>query len=395
MEKLAIVTSHPIQYNAPFFRLLNSRGNIQIKVFYTWSQSVQGPKYDPGFAKKIEWDIPLLDGYDYTFANNIATDPGTHHFKGIVNPTLNREIEQWAPNSILIYGWSFHSHLRCIRYFHKKIPIIFRGDSTLLAEHLGIKKIFRTLFLKWVYKHVDCALYVGTNNKLYYLRHGLKEYQLYFAPHAVDNKRFYDDNSNYEDQALLWRKKLNISDDDIVFMFAGKLETKKNPQLLIKSFLEINDRGTKLIIVGNGIIEKPLKKKYSHFPNISFLDFQNQTVMPVIYRMCNVFILSSKGPVETWGLSINEAMACSRAVLVSEVCGCAVDLVKDGINGYIFNSNNKKYLTRVMKKTIADKTRLKTMGEESLRIIKVWSFENICKQLESIVLHKAINNGNR
>lgn len=368
---------------------------MQIKVFYTWSQSVQGPKYDPGFAKKIEWDIPLLDGYDYTFVNNIATDPGTHHFKGIVNPTLNREIEQWAPNSILIYGWSFHSHLRCIRYFHKKIPIIFRGDSTLLAEHLGIKKIFRTFFLKWVYKHVDCALYVGTNNKLYYLRHGLKEDQLYFAPHAVDNKRFYDDDNNYEDQALLWRKKLNISEDDIVFMFAGKLETKKNPQLLIKSFLEINDPGTKLIIVGNGIIEKPLKKKYSHFPNISFLDFQNQTIMPVIYRMCNVFILSSKGPVETWGLSINEAMACSRAVLVSEVCGCAVDLVKDGINGYIFNSNNKKYLTRVMKKTIADKTRLKTMGEESLRIIKVWSFENICKQMESIVLYKAISNGNR
>ena len=61
MKKLAIITTHPIQYNAPWFKLLAERKNIIIKVFYTWSQVLNEEKYDPGFGKNIEWDIPLLD----------------------------------------------------------------------------------------------------------------------------------------------------------------------------------------------------------------------------------------------------------------------------------------------------------------------------------------------
>ncbi len=139
--KLAIVTTHPIQYYAPLFKMLHERGVVQIKVFYTWSQSQQGSKFDPGFGKNIEWDIPLLAGYNYTFVDNISSRPGTHHFKGIVNPTLNDEIEQWKPDVLLVMGWSFHSHLKSIRYFYKKIPVLFRGDSTLLAEKWGAKII--------------------------------------------------------------------------------------------------------------------------------------------------------------------------------------------------------------------------------------------------------------
>ena len=386
MKKLAIVTSHPIQYNAPFFRLLQQRNNIQIKVFYTWSQAVKGPKFDPGFGKAIEWDIPLLEGYDYTFVNNVATDPGTHHYRGLINPTLNTEIDTWKPDNILIYGWSFHSHLKCIKYFHKKIPIIFRGDSTLLAEHFGLKKIFRTFFLKWVYKHIDYAIYVGENNKRYYLRHGLKEEQLFFAPHAIDNERFVDKDGVYQERALEWRKKLNIPESDIVFLFAGKLESKKNPHLLINSFLTINAPQTQLVILGNGVIEKKLKHRYSSIKNIHFIDFQNQSVMPLVYRLGDVFVLPSKGPVETWGLSINEAMACSKAVLVSSVCGCAVDLIREDVNGYVFNSNKKKYLVEKMKEILSNKTRLKEMGEHSFKIIQNWSFEKICERVEEIVL---------
>ena len=68
MEKLAIISTHPVQYNAPFFKLLTERNNIKIKVFYTWSQSENNKKYDPGFDRIIAWDIPLLDGYEYEFA---------------------------------------------------------------------------------------------------------------------------------------------------------------------------------------------------------------------------------------------------------------------------------------------------------------------------------------
>ena len=70
MKKLAIVTTHPIQYNAPVFRMLQERNVIAIKVFYTWGEKVLENKYDPGFNRVIDWDIPLLNGYDYVMVNN-------------------------------------------------------------------------------------------------------------------------------------------------------------------------------------------------------------------------------------------------------------------------------------------------------------------------------------
>ena len=190
MKRLAIITSHPIQYNAPLFTLLAKRGNIGVKVFYTWGEAVLQKKYDPGFNKDIKWDIPLLEGYEYHFVKNIAANPGSHHFKGIDNPGLLQDIKEWDADAVLVYGWAFKSHLKAIRYFYKKIPVLFRGDSTLLGQKKNLKKLLRSVFLKWVYSHVDKALYVGTNNKNYFLQHGLQERQLVFVPHAVDNDRF-------------------------------------------------------------------------------------------------------------------------------------------------------------------------------------------------------------
>ena len=157
MKKLAIISTHPIQYNAPLFKLLQQRGNVHIKVFYTWGSQVMEDKYDPGFGKKIKWDIPLLDGYEYEWVENIAKDPGSHHFPGIDNPGLVASIENWKADAVLVYGWSFKSHLKVMRYFKGKIPVFFRGDSVLLNQRSQLKVLLRKLFLKWVYSHIDIA----------------------------------------------------------------------------------------------------------------------------------------------------------------------------------------------------------------------------------------------
>ena len=85
-------------------------------MFYTWEASQTLAKYDPGFGRVIEWDIPLLDGYEYTFVKNVSANQGSHHFKGIDNPTLNTEIEQWGAEAVLVFGWAYKSHLSCMRY---------------------------------------------------------------------------------------------------------------------------------------------------------------------------------------------------------------------------------------------------------------------------------------
>jgi glycosyltransferase involved in cell wall biosynthesis len=396
MKKLAIIVTHPIQYYSPLFRKINESGKIELKVFYTWSQA-QGKKYDPGFGKEVDWDIPLLEGYDYTFVNNITKKPGSNHFNGIANPTLIKEIEEWNADAVLIIGWNFNSHLKAMRYFKDKIPVYFRGDSTLLDERSELKRIARRIFLRWVYSNIDFAFYVGTRNKEYFLVHGLKEEQLIFAPHAIDNERFYDKDGIYKQKAIEWRRSLGIKDDYFVFIFAGKLEPKKNPMLLLKAFLELKISNANLIFVGNGVLEEELKSivtlrqaQCDNHSNIHFLPFQNQSIMPIVYRLGNVFVLPSQGPGETWGLAVNESMACELPVIVSDKVGCSVDLVEHDKNGYIFKSNDEKELMKVINLCIDkwknDKNKFDEMGLNSLKMIQEYSMDVLAENIVSGVL---------
>ncbi|MGF7038443.1 glycosyltransferase family 4 protein [Mucilaginibacter lappiensis] len=376
--RLAIITTHPIQYYAPVFKLLNEAQQINIIVFYTWGQKAT-EKFDPGFGKNIDWDIPLLQGYDYEWVKNTSTDPGSHHFKGIINPELIARVNTWQPDALLVFGWAYHSHLKAIRYFKTRIPVYFRGDSTLLDVQNGFKALLRSVFLKWVYRHIDHALYVGTNNKAYFKKYGLKDEQLSFAPHAVDNDRFIADRT---DEALKLRQNIGIPAGDVLILFAGKLEQKKSPLLLLDAFLALGKPNIHLLFVGNGIMEAPIQTKSSNHKNIHFINFQNQSLMPVVYQACDLFCLPSKGPAETWGLAVNEAMAAGKPVLVSDKVGCAIDLVIPGFTGDIFESENLSDITEKLRLLTNDKSQLKILGTNAKNKIAEWSFS---KQVAAIL----------
>jgi len=339
LKKLAIISSHPIQYNAPLFALLAKEDNIDLKVFYTWGVDSIEEKYDPDFQQNIQWDIPLLEGYQYQFLENTSKDQGSHHFKGIIKPELNQEIEKWGADIVWVWGWAFDSHLKALRNFKGKKEVWFRVVSTLLDEPKGfsVKKILRRVFLTWVYRHVDKAFYVGTHNKAYFVKHGLKETQLVYAPHAIDNDRFADLTGEYSNQAKDWRKELGISENQKVILFAGKLETKKNPFFLITLAKELPTNEYKIVFVGSGPLEENLKNQATE--NCIFLGFQNQKMMPIVYRLADVFVLPSLGPGETWGLAINEALACGIPVIASNKCGGAVDLINTE-TGFMYNGIN-------------------------------------------------------
>lgn len=379
-KKLAIVTSHPIQYNAPWVKLLAQGGIIDVKVFYTWSQWNSGNNFDTGFGKVVQWDIPLLDGYEYSFIENVSSNPGTGHFKGLVNPGLNKAIEDWGAEAVLVFGWSFQSHLNCLRFFHKKIPVLFRGDSTLLGEKPGMKRLLRRIFLTWVYRHVDVALYVGLNNKDYFKAHGLKEKQLVLTPHAIDNTRFADPDGSLDQKAKEWRAKLGYTTEDIIILFAGKLEYQKDPHTLIKLARLLNDKRIKILVVGNGNMEAELKQAASGLHNIRFVDFQNQSIMPVVYRLGDIFILPSVS--ETWGLALNEAMACGLPVIASDQVGGAIDLIRPGENGFIFPRGDVEKLNERLMGCL---TGLKEMGQRSKALIKNWSFSQIINPIQLLL----------
>ena len=386
LKKLAVVVTHPIQYYVPVFQQLAQYCNL--RVFYTWGEDGAKTKYDPDFRKSIDWDLPLLEGYEYEFLINMSKKQGSHNYSGINNPNLVSSIEKFSPDFILIYGWAYQSHLSAIRYFKGKTPIWFRGDSHLMNSKPFWKKMVQKVLLTWVYHHIDQAFYVGKANKAYFKSFGLKEHQLTFAPHAIDNDRFGTNRSN---EAQILRNELGIADNEILILFAGKLARKKSPEQLLLAFLELRMDHAHLLFVGNGELEESLKLKVESLKfkaeslkvNIHFMDFQNQSFMPVVYQACDLYCLSSQS--ETWGLAVNEAMACGKAILVSDKVGCAFDLVKPRENGNIYKSGDLSDFTSKLFNLVRDKTRLLEMGLQSKRIIKDWDFDTQIQQILKLI----------
>lgn len=382
MKKLAIITTHPIQYNAPLFRLLSERKRIAIKVFYTWGQS-KDAVFDARFGLQRSWDIPLLDGYEYEFVHNVSKRPDSNRFWGVINPGLIKQLKQEQFDAILVYRWSLFSHLRILRSFSARPTLFFRGDSHLQNAQKGLKGILKKRLLRFVFNNVDKAFYVGQQNREYYLRFGLTGEQLLYTPHAIDNERFSAHAERWEAKAKAERASLSIPEHCLVFLYAGKFYEVKQLELLIEMFQQLKGDQYRLLLVGNGEQEKQLRASAATDDRILFQPFRNQREMPLVYRLGDVFVLPSKR--ETWGLGVNEAMACSRPAIVSDACGCAPELIVERETGLVFRSGDEADLLTQMQQ-FTDKTVSKKMGEKAFEHIQQFSLQRVAEVIEEEVL---------
>lgn len=384
--RLAVVATHPVQYTAPVLRAMAHSGRLQVKAFYTWSQTRHGGFTDREFGAQVLWDVPLLDGYEHEFIANTASDPGPHHFFGIRTPTLCKAIAEWGADAVLVIGWNNHAHLRAMRHFKGRIPVFFRGDSTLLDDQSPWRAWLRRMVLHRIYSNVDVAISVGCASRDYFYFCGIPRARVAFAPHCIDNQRFADKQEDAEHQAGQWRKQLGIVDDAIVVGFAGKLIAKKDPAILIDAFIQCG-MSAHLVICGSGELETSLRNMAAKQANIHFLPFQNQSLMPAVYRLFDVFVLPSCGPGETWGLAINEAMACGRPVIASTKAGATADLVRSQFNGWQFTAGDKQDLIRALiAAMVMGQQGLHQLGSNALQTIQQWSTEVSAQKIADAVL---------
>ena len=388
--RLAIVATHPVQYNAPWFRLLAQHPGLDVKVFYTWQDGTQAIT-DPGFGRQITWDLPLTEGYALQYVPP-STEVESRSFRNMDSPALVGTIEAYQPTAILVIGWNFRSHLRALRHFHGRIPVLFRGDSTLLDKRSGPKELVRSTVLRWVLKFVDYGLSVGTNNTAYFRHHGLTEEQIVHVPHAIDNARFSGTGPDYDNAAATIRRELGFRESDTVLLFAGKFEHKKRPDRLLDLFLRAvpHRPDMQLLLVGNGIMEEQLKKRAEGCDAVRFLPFQNQNRIPIIYRVGDITVLPSEYN-ETWGLALNESMASGRTVMATTQVGAAVDLIQPGTTGFLLDTeaSGNDGADQALRE-LPDRPALLEMGVDCREFIKQqWTFEMIVERISQLLLSLA------
>jgi len=360
-RRIAFVVSHPIQYLVPLYRRLAGRDDTEVKVFFTWHAGERAVD-DPGFGRPIAWDIPLADGYDFELVPNVAPDPGTQKFLGLRNPMLLDRVASWQPDIVHINGWAWLSHLQLLFALKKRgVPTLFFGDSHLLDGKAGGPRWWiKSAVLRRVYSWPSACLYAGSANRAYFETFGVPPQRLYPCPHAIDVGRFAEPAAQREEEAARWRSELGIAADRKVLLYAGKFEPKKRPTDLMQAFARLPDPSLMLVMVGSGELQAEIDAIAAADPaRFRILPFQNQSRMPVVYRLGDIFVLPSAFG-ESWGLAVNEALACGRPVIVSDRVGCAPDVI-DPSCGRIFPWNDWGEFGRAVAAMFGDPGKMRDM----------------------------------
>lgn len=358
--RLAFIVSHPIQYYVPLYQRLAKRDDISIKVFFTWHDG-SVPVLDRGFGMPVAWDIPLNQGYGFEQVANTAAVPGTHHFFGLRNPSLIRQVLAWNPTAVHITGWAWWSHLQALYALHRRgVPTLFRGDSHLLSERLtGMRWVVKRAALSRIYRWPTAFLATGQANQAYYKAFGVEDGKITICPHSIDYPRFAEPAQTYEQDALRWRTELGIGPEQIVLLFVGKFEPNKAVLRYMKLVERLQDENIVAVMVGGGALQEDVDKIAGHRSRLfRVLPFQNQSRMPIVYRLGDIFVLPSVS--ETWGVAVNEALACSRPVIVSDKVGCAPDVIDDSC-GYVISMVEDESFLRTMRELVRNKSKLENM----------------------------------
>jgi glycosyltransferase involved in cell wall biosynthesis len=385
MLRLAYLVTHPIQYQAPLLRRVAAEPDIKLTAFFGSDFSVRS--FTAGeFNRVIEWDVPLVEGYDHAFLPELAFKgpPGQVpplDFWRPLNYGLAKHLDAGNFDAIWIHGYAHWLHWAAMASAKRRgIKVLLRDEATpISAPRSAAKRAAKRVFFAGLSRAVDAFLNIGTLNRRYYLDNGIAPERIFPVPYAVDNAHFRAGADKAAQTREAFRASLGLEPGRPILLFAAKLIERKRPAQLIEAFARVHRdpalRRPYLVFAGDGPLRTDLEAQAERLAPgaVKFIGFQTQTELPRCYDLCDCFVLPSG--LEAWGLVVNEVMCAGRAVIASDRVGSAPDLVRPGENGAIFRTDDVDDLTRAIREVLGDAARLAAMGERSRAIIERWSFE--------------------
>lgn len=343
--RLLVIASHPIQYQAPWFRALDGDGRIDLKVLFLSlpNQQQQGI----GFGRDFEWDVPLLNGYEWELAPS-ARGSILDGWRGLSLQSPECDIRAQEVDAMLVTGWQNRGMLQCIIAARRlKLPLMIRAESNGLAPQGFLRKLKN----RWIVKKAQMLLPIGQANHQFYTQLGATSRLGPEVPYFVDNSFFEGRADSARPERDNLRRKFGVPAEAVCFLFAGKFIEKKCPEDILKALQLVAHKSQQpvcLLMVGTGPLEAKLKGIVSgtNLP-VKFAGFLNQTEIPSAYVAADCLVLPSDYG-ETWGLVVNEAMVCGVPAIVSDRVGCGPDLILEGETGSMFRFGDENSLADKM-----------------------------------------------
>jgi len=232
-------------------------------------------------------------------------------------------------------------------------------------------------------------LAIGDSNRAFYRAAGVADARVFSAPYFVDNDRFAASARALRSERAALRRRWGIPDEAVCFLFAGKLEPKKHVLDLLRAMAQLRRcaADTHLLVVGAGTLAEEAKALVARDAiAASFAGFLNQSEMPGAYVAADCLVLPSDDG-ETWGLVVNEAMACGLPAIVSDRVGCGPDLVAHGETGMVFPFGDVNRLASMLQSLAAQPERLARMGERARERVSAYSVQRATQATLEAVRH--------
>jgi glycosyltransferase involved in cell wall biosynthesis len=309
---------------------------------------------------------------------------------------MRRALKQINPQAVVIPGWSFGDALSALAWcIETRTPAVVMSESAEGDER-------RTEWKEWVKRRIaricSAALVGGTPHEDYMKKLGMPPKRIFRGYDAVDNNYFADGAAELRSRRAEISAKHGLPAN--YFLASARFVEKKNLPRLIQAYSLYRKKSQAgdpvagqrprvpapwdLVIVGDGPLKPELCGLISELglqDCVLLPGFKQYGELPVYYAFAGAFVHAST--TEQWGLVVNEAMASGLPVLVSNRCGCATDLVREGRNGFTFDPSNVEELSQLMLRVSAVDFSLAAFGAASARIIADWGPERFASGLKA------------
>jgi len=181
--------------------------------------------------------------------------------------------------------------------------------------------------------------------------------------------------------------RINPAKEKSDVIFAGRLISHKNIDILIKSIKLIKEKNPEIrsLIIGDGFEKKKLEeltRKLNLEKNIKFLGFlENHDDVYALMKSSKVFVLPSTR--EGFGIVVIEANACGIPVITIDYKdNAARNLIEEGKNGFVCQLNEEEIAQRIMR--ILENNSCRKMKEVCMDLAKKYDWDKIVDEIEGV-----------
>ncbi len=361
-RRLVIITEIISPYRIPLFNALAQRPDVSLHVIFL-AETDPGLRLWKIYKDEIRFSYQVLPSWRKQIAE----------YNLLLNAGMAGALAAFHPDAILCGGYNYVASWQALLWarFHG-VPFFLWSESNLHDQRSGRAPVE---FLKNEFLRQCTGFAVPGRAALEYLRaHQIKQEVIFTAVNAVDNDFFAAAAAAAHQDAAERRRQLRLPDR--YFLFAGRLVREKGVFELLSAYAKldpsIRDR-VGLVFVGDGSRRNELEEQSASFPSgtVRFTGFAQREELAVYYALAEMLVLPTY--TDTWGLVVNEAMACGRPVILSRAAGCAEDLVTEGWNGRTVPPRDVESLASAMGSLANQPVLCATMGANSWKRIVSYS----------------------